>query len=170
MNRVLTQTFGVAGAVIEREGKFLLVKEAHGGPDRGKWSHPAGWIEVGESPVEAAEREVEEESGFSFTSERLLGVYSVVRNDIENDRGEFPHGIKFIFTGSVSDEPVRDLGGDTSSVKWFSPDEVYEMESDRLRDVDIKIMVRDFLAGKGFPLTVVTHTNSKKFWKESYNK
>ena len=35
MGRVLTQTFGVAGAVIERDNNFLLVKEAYG-TDKGK--------------------------------------------------------------------------------------------------------------------------------------
>ncbi len=45
-NRVFTQTFGAVGTILEGDGKILLVKEA-GGRDKGKWSHPAGWIDVG---------------------------------------------------------------------------------------------------------------------------
>ncbi|MFP4022650.1 MAG: NUDIX domain-containing protein, partial [Candidatus Paceibacterota bacterium] len=91
MERVLTQTFGVVGAIIEKEGEFLLVKETEAGPDQGKWNHPAGWIDVGESPLEAVKREVQEETGYSFSPEGLLGIYSLMRNDIENDKGEYPH-------------------------------------------------------------------------------
>ena len=67
-NRVFTQTFGVVGGLLERDGKIFLVREAQRkGPDNGKWNHPAGWIDVGENPVEAVKREVLEESGFSFS-------------------------------------------------------------------------------------------------------
>ena len=47
MQRVFTQTFGVVGALLVRDGKILLVKEA-GKMDNGKWNQPAGWPEVGE--------------------------------------------------------------------------------------------------------------------------
>ena len=78
MTRVFTQTFGVVGGLLERDGKILLVREAQRkGPDSGKWNHPAGWIDVGENPVEAVKREVLEESGFSFTPKHLLGIYSL---------------------------------------------------------------------------------------------
>jgi ADP-ribose pyrophosphatase len=56
--RVFTQTFAVAAAIIEKEGKVMLVREnLPGNPDDGKWSHPAGWIDAGEHPVEAVKRE-----------------------------------------------------------------------------------------------------------------
>ena len=84
MSRVYTQTFGVAAGLLERDGKFLLVQEnnqAH--PDHGKWNQPAGWIDVGENPITAAAREVKEETGYDFTPTHLLGIYALVRKDIE---------------------------------------------------------------------------------------
>ncbi|MFP4616870.1 MAG: NUDIX domain-containing protein [Candidatus Paceibacterota bacterium] len=161
MERVLTQTFGVVGAIIEKEGEFLLVKETEAGPDQGKWNHPAGWIDVGESPLEAVKREVQEETGYSFSPEGLLGIYSLMRNDIENDKGEYPHAIKLIFTGSISSEPVSVLAGDVSKIEWFSAEEIYEMRPEVLRDIDIKFMIKDHFSGKGFSLDVVVHTDSK---------
>lgn len=53
--RVFTQTFGVVGAIIEKNGKILLVKETKKGC-KGKWSYPAGWIDIGENVIDAAKR------------------------------------------------------------------------------------------------------------------
>ena len=104
MTRVFTQTFGVVGGLLERDGKILLVREARRkGPDNGKWSHPAGWIDVGENPIEAVKREVLEESGFTFSPAHLLGIYSLVRQDIEAELGATPHAIKIIFIGDISE-------------------------------------------------------------------
>lgn len=43
--------------------KVLLLKRAPGGPHPGTWCFPAGKIERGETPAEAAVREFREESG-----------------------------------------------------------------------------------------------------------
>ncbi len=163
MVRVLTQTFGVVGGLLERDGKILLVREAQRkGPDHGKWSHPAGWIDVGENPIEAVKREVQEESGFSFTPRYVLGVYSLVRRDIEKELGTTPHAIKIIFIGDISEIQNGNLQDDVSETRWFSPDEIYSMDQETLRDLDIKQMVRDYFAGKKFPLEMVIHTVANK--------
>lgn len=91
MKRVFSQTFGVVGAIIEKGGKILLVRDfGKGHPDHGKWSHPAGWIDVGENPVDAVKREVKEETGFDFTPTYILGAYSLVRRDVEKALGATP--------------------------------------------------------------------------------
>jgi len=48
-------------AVAFREGRILLVRNR----DDGLWSPPGGWVEVGERPSQAAEKELRDESGFS---------------------------------------------------------------------------------------------------------
>lgn len=159
MARVFTQTFGVVGALLVRDRKILLVREARKkGPDNGKWNHPAGWIDVGEDPINAVKREVKEETGFSFTPRYILGVYSLVRRDIEKDLGATPHAIKIIFTGDISESANNELSDDVTETKWFSPDEIYSMNQKVLRDLDIKQMVKDYLADKKFPLELITHT------------
>ena len=163
MTRVFTQTFGVVGGLLERDGKILLVREAQRkGPDSGKWNHPAGWIDVGENPVEAVKREVLEESGFSFTPKYLLGIYSLERKDIEKELGATPHAIKIIFIGDISETSSGKLEDDVTEAKWFSPDEIYAMDNMTLRDLDIKQMVRDYFAGKKFSLESIVHTVATK--------
>ncbi len=156
--RVFTQTFGVVGAILEKDGKFLLGREVQTkGPDNGKWSHPAGWVEVGEEPIMAIAREVLEESGYTFTPTHLLGVYSLVRKDVRAHFKGTPHAIKLIFIGEISASQQK-LHDDISETRWFTPEEIYAMGPETLRDVDIKQMVKDYLAGDKYPLDLVTHT------------
>lgn len=96
IQRVFTQTFGVVGAIIEKDGKILLVKEAKATSDKGKWNTPAGWIDVGESPLEAVKREAEEECGYAFTPTNILGIYSNVRKDLVKFGESIRHPIKII--------------------------------------------------------------------------
>jgi phosphatase NudJ len=158
--RVFTQTFGVVGAILEKDGKILLVKES-GSFDKGKWSHPAGWIDVGEHPVEAMKREVREESGYGFEPTHLLGVYSLVRKDAELKIGALPHAIKLIFKGKILNDTPHPLEEDVTETKWFAPEEIYAMDGNTLRDEDIKKMVRDYFDGREIPLNVITHTIQK---------
>ena len=59
MQKCFTQPFVVVGAIIENNGKILLVKEAKK-IARGLWNQPAGWLDQGEDMVEAVKREVKE--------------------------------------------------------------------------------------------------------------
>jgi ADP-ribose pyrophosphatase YjhB (NUDIX family) len=57
--------------VVFKDNRILLVKElADGG-----WTLPGGFVDVGEPPSRAVEREVFEESGYLVKAEKLLAVY-----------------------------------------------------------------------------------------------
>ena len=112
---------------------------------------------MGEDPFEAVKREVLEETGYSFVPTHILGVYSLVRRDIEKELGGTPHPLKVVFLGKISGKPQK-LADDVSEAKWFSPDEIGAM--DTLRDIDIRQMVKDYLSGKKYPLELLKHTVS----------
>ena len=159
--RVFSQTFGVVGAIIEKDGKFLLVKEAHAATmDKGKWNQPAGWIEVGESPIEAIKHEVKEETGFDFTPTHVLGILSLVRKDIASRRG-IPHAIKIIFLGEIKESSQEHNKDEISEIRWLTPEKIEKMDLKTLRDLDIKKEIKDYLAGKKYPLDIITHTISE---------
>jgi len=162
MARVISQTFGVAGAILEKNGKILLVKEAKSGSDSGKWNHPAGWIELGEHPLEAVSREVKEETGYEFSPTHILGIYSLAREDRKKNPDDyFPHPLKIIFVGDLRGNEMQNLAGDVSEIKWFLPEEIYKMDKSILRDLDIKEMVKEYFQGKRYPLALLHHTVSK---------
>jgi 8-oxo-dGTP pyrophosphatase MutT (NUDIX family) len=155
--RVYSQTFGVAGAIIEKEGKILLVKES-GEKVKNLWNHPAGWIEVGDSPIETVKKEVKEETGFDFEPQYVIGIYSLFKTNLVERFRIRPHGIKIIFSGKISQKNRGKLTEEIIETKWFNPKEIYKMDIQTIRDIDIKIIVRDYFKGKHYPLDLITHT------------
>jgi len=62
-----------AAVLIEQDGRVLLVRRVNE-PFRGRWTLPAGFIDAGENPARAAERECLEETGLSVRVKRVLDV------------------------------------------------------------------------------------------------
>lgn len=150
--------FGVVGAVIERDGKFLLVQEGVSKSDCGKWNQPAGWISIGENAIQAVIREVKEETGLNFDPTGLIGVYSLYRRSRSGNQISKPHVLKFIFKGDITGGEAILFSEEISCIQWFTIDEIRGMNSKSLRDPDIIIEINDYLAGKSFPLDIIKHT------------
>ncbi len=66
----------VVGAVCTWEDKFLLCRRAIE-PSYGKWTFPAGFMELNETVAEGARREAYEEAGVDVEIQDILGVYEV---------------------------------------------------------------------------------------------
>jgi len=67
----------IAGCVIETEGKLLLCKRAIE-PRLGYWTHPAGFMENGESVAQGAAREAMEEALANVKIGSLLSIVNVL--------------------------------------------------------------------------------------------
>ncbi len=63
------------GVVVEDAGRILLIRRANP-PEQGHWSFPAGFVDGGEDPARAAEREALEETGLAVRAVQLLDVVS----------------------------------------------------------------------------------------------
>lgn len=64
------------GAVFDAEDRILMVRETADG----RWTLPGGWIDVGDSPSSATEREVCEETGFRVSAIKLAAVFDKHRH------------------------------------------------------------------------------------------
>jgi len=66
----------VVGAVCTWQDKFLMCRRAIE-PSLGKWTFPAGFMELNESVAQGAAREAFEEAGVRVEIQDVLGVYEV---------------------------------------------------------------------------------------------
>lgn len=64
--------FGVAGAILDQDGRVLLVRQTY----MAGWRLPGGAIAHGEAPEAALRRELAEELGLRGGRVRLFGLYS----------------------------------------------------------------------------------------------
>lgn len=120
----LTPKVDVRGVVFQ-EGRILLVRELL---DGGRWTLPGGWADVTDSPREAVEREVWEESGYQVRAVKLLAVYDRRRH------GHPPHLFtiyKFFFLCEITGgAPAPSL--ETAGATFFAEDALPELSLGRV--------------------------------------
>jgi len=98
------------GVVFDSQGRVLL-REPSGHYDGYVWTFPKGRPDSGETPEEAALREVQEETG-------------IIAKIVKRVPGDFPGGTtmnRFFVMSFVSDTGEHDF--ETSRIKWVKPDE-----------------------------------------------
>lgn len=88
------------GVFVFRNGKFLMGRRK-GSHEAGTWSIPGGYVEFGESPEEAAVREVKEETGCDIKNVR----FAAVTNDYF-EGGEKHHVSIWLTSDWAANEPV----------------------------------------------------------------
>ena len=102
--------------VVFRDEYILLVQEA----SDGGWTLPGGWVDPGDTPRTAVEREILEESGYETKATEILDVV-----DRETD-GHPIHAWSiwkvFIRCSLTGGEAATSL--ETSDVGWFRRDEI----------------------------------------------
>ncbi|MEM4718032.1 MAG: NUDIX hydrolase [Desulfurococcaceae archaeon] len=109
-------------SVLIRNNEILLVKRRFP-PGTGKWSIPGGVIEAGEKIVEAAKRELLEETGLEADPAGIIWVLNNVVYDV-GKRVLYHYVIIDILFDSNTIRGVLRPGGDAVDVAWFRIDEL----------------------------------------------
>jgi ADP-ribose pyrophosphatase YjhB (NUDIX family) len=109
------------GAIVLHEGRVLLVKRGRA-PGLDLWSVPGGLVELGETTVDAARREVAEETGLKVRIAGLVGVLDRVTRDAEG-RVRYHWVLVDYLAVPESTETLR-AGSDAAEVRWVTIDEV----------------------------------------------
>ncbi len=68
----ITPKIGADAAIFNDQGQILLMDRVDGSG----WCLPCGWVEVNERPVDAAIREVREETGLEVMAKQFVGLFT----------------------------------------------------------------------------------------------
>lgn len=138
----------VVSAAIIHEGRILMVQE--GKPaSRGQWGLPGGRVEPGEPLVDAAVREVLEETGYDV---RVTGMTRVLRYISQHGY----HCVRFNFVAELLGGAERFDGREILDVRWRTPEDVAAIPDEDLRTSAIaRAVIADAFAERLFPLEVM---------------
>lgn len=124
---ILSRTGRAAGVLVTGpDGRLLMVHDRL----RREWSYPAGYIDHGEQPLEAAVRELREEVNIRLAPERLTFMSTEIINR--------PLG-KLEFTTYAATVAAADIANlklqapELTDYTWATPPEALELTSERLR-------------------------------------
>jgi 8-oxo-dGTP pyrophosphatase MutT (NUDIX family) len=126
--------------IVVKDEMILLQKRA----DTGDWGYPGGYLEPGETPEEAAARELLEETGLSANNLQLYGVFAG-----ENRHFTYPNGHEVYVVDVVyicSDFTPSGVSPDDEvlEVRWFPFSDLPEQISPPVKDI-----IEGFIAEQG---------------------
>lgn len=106
--------------IFNSQGKLLMIQRH---PDKSfaplKWDAPAGHVTAGETPVQAAVRELFEETGILVKEEELVLIGTAIVPPYIGDN--------FCLYRDVSAEDVVFQEGETCAAKWITYEEMLHM-------------------------------------------
>jgi ADP-ribose pyrophosphatase YjhB (NUDIX family) len=139
---------------------YLLVQRANP-PDQGKWSLPGGKIHVGEPTLEAAQRELQEETGLSQcqwypfpflttdaissygTNASLLSTTTTRLAAAEQKDVQFHYLIAQCFALASDGLPQTTPSDDALDAQWFTLSQMKDMQKERnISDFVVQVVER----------------------------
>jgi ADP-ribose pyrophosphatase len=121
------------GAVVLHDQQVLLVKRAKP-PKQGLWCIPGGKIRFGETLQQAAEREIQEETGIIVKAGNPVYVFDLIDND------NFHYVVVDLLAEYISGTPKPN--DDASDARWFA---IHEIELPEI-DLETKTLLRKLMA------------------------
>lgn len=80
----MNQRVVMEGIVYDNQRRALIVQRSEDESFPNKWELPSGKVEIGENPIEALERELEEEVNIKVTASRCVNVRDYTTSDRHN--------------------------------------------------------------------------------------
>jgi len=132
-----------ASAVVTNErGEILMQRRV----DNDFWALPGGTMDFGETIVQTAEREVQEETGLDVRVDGIIGTFSDPRHIIEYSDGEVRQQFNICFHAILVGGELRS-SNESKEVRWIPRDELGGLE---IHDTT-RLRLEHFLKHPGTP-------------------
>jgi 8-oxo-dGTP pyrophosphatase MutT (NUDIX family) len=138
MEENVRQTISAGGVVMNRDGLILVVNQ------RGRaWSLPKGHIDEGESAIDAAKREIYEESGISQL-ELFADLGKYQRHKLALDGGDDVSELKtiIIFLFKTDQTLLHPMDPENPEARWVEKEKVAELLTHR-KDKEFFISIKN---------------------------
>ncbi|CAI0751370.1 NUDIX hydrolase [Serratia quinivorans] len=131
--------------VVHAAGKFLIVEETIN--SKALWNQPAGHLEADETLVQAAERELWEETGIRATPQSFLKLHQWIAPD------NTPF-LRFCFVIELEQQlPTEPHDSDIDRCLWLSAEEI--LQAANLRSPLVAESIRCYQQPERYPLSLV---------------
>ena len=111
------------GVVIWRGSRVLLIRRAQP-PRAGEWSLPGGHQELGETVIETAVREAQEETGLVVEPKGIVTVVDLISRD---ETGAVSRHFTLVEVLAEAPKGEAVAGGDAAAVRWADLAEIDEL-------------------------------------------
>lgn len=131
--------------IVHAAGKFLVVEETING--KALWNQPAGHLEADETLVQAAERELWEETGIRATPQHFIRLHQWIAPD------HTPF-LRFLFAIELSEIcPTQPHDSDIDRCLWVSAEEI--LQAKNLRSALVAESIRCYQQDERYPLSLI---------------
>ncbi len=135
----------VVSTSIIQEGKVMMIKEKKA-TVKNKWNFPSGHVEKGEDILEAACREVKEETGLDVKLTHTTGIYNFISSTDHQV-------ILFHFIGQITGGFLSLQEEEIADCKWVNLSNFKSFKDEELRDAKVIRQIHDAVkADKLYPL------------------
>lgn len=135
--------------VVQAQDRFLVVEETVKG--KALWNQPAGHLEANETLLEAASRELWEETGIRAQPQSFLGLHQWIAPD------NTPF-IRFLFAIDFDTiQPTEPHDSDIDCCHWVSAEAI--LTATHLRSPLVAESIRCYLKNARYPLSVLNAFN-----------
>ncbi|MFP7478054.1 NUDIX hydrolase [Terribacillus saccharophilus] len=135
----------VAGAFVLNDANELLLQKRK---DNGEWGLPGGFMEMGESTEETAQREVFEETGLQLGELRLFRVYSGPEYDKTFANGDQVALVQVLYSCKGFTGVVIRSNNESADNRFFSmnalPHELFQEHVSLIRDFQQAIEIGEY--------------------------